>query len=78
MPVGVQEQMVVVTGQKTAEVPHVQLVDKVVAVPVDNLLIGGYGGDDGFLCFFWAIFRAPSIRTLIVIEGSGVAGTSGV
>ena len=38
MPVGVQQQVVVVTVQKTAEVPHVQFVDKLVAVPVDNLL----------------------------------------
>ena len=43
----------VVTVQKTAEVPHVQFLDKVVAVPVDNLLIGGYGGD---AVFFWPFF----------------------
>ena len=53
------------TVQKTAEVPHVQFIDKVVAVPADNLLIGGYGGDEGFFgLFFGAIFRAPFIRTL--------------
>ena len=46
-PVGVQQQVLVVTVQKTAEVPHVQFIDKVVAVPVDNLLYGGYGGDEG-------------------------------
>ena len=38
MPVDVQQQVVVVTVQKTAEVPHVQFIDKVVAVPVDDLL----------------------------------------
>ena len=47
MPVGVQQQVFVVTVQKTAEVPHVQFTDKVVAVPVDYLLYGGYGGDEG-------------------------------
>ena len=52
MPVGVQQQVVVVPVQKTAEVPHMQFIDKVVAIPVDNLLIGGYGGDEGFIVFF--------------------------
>ena len=56
MPVGVQQQVLVVTVQKTAEVPHVQFIDKVVAVPVDNLLYGGYGGDEGFLAFFLGNF----------------------
>ena len=60
MPVGVQQQVVVVTVQKTVEVPHVQFIDKVVAVPVDNLLIMAMR----VLGFFLAIFRAPSIRTL--------------
>ena len=64
MPVGVQQQVVVVTVQKTAEVPHLQFIDKVVAVPVDNLLYGGYGGDEGGFARFTGLFRAPSIRTL--------------
>ena len=34
MPVGVQQQVVVVTVQKTAEVPHVQFIDKVADMPV--------------------------------------------
>ena len=34
MPVGVQQQVMIVTVQETAEVPHVQFIDKVVAVPV--------------------------------------------
>ena len=38
MPVGVQRQEVVVTVQKTAEVPHLQFIDKVFTVPVDNFL----------------------------------------
>ena len=52
MPVGVQQQVLVVTVQKTAEVPHVQFIDKVVAVPVDFLLYGGYGGDEGVFGLF--------------------------
>ena len=64
MFVGVQQQVVFVTVQKAAEVPHVQFIDKVVAVPVDNLLIGGHGGDEAFFGLFQDIFRAPSIRTL--------------
>ena len=64
MPVGVQQQVVVVTVQKTAEVPHVQLIDKVLTVPVDDLLHGGYGGGREFFARFTGIFRAPSIRTL--------------
>ena len=62
-PVGVQQQVLVVTVQKTAEVPHVQFIDKVVAVPVDNLLFGGYGGDEGLLAFFRPFFALrPSGR----------------
>ena len=38
-PVGVQRQGVVVTVQKTAEIPHLQFIDKVVTVPVDNFLL---------------------------------------
>ena len=48
-PVGVQQQVLVVTVQKTAEVPHMQLIDEFVAVPVGNLLYGGYGGDEALL-----------------------------
>ena len=63
MPVGVQQPVLVVTVQKTAEVLHAQFIDKVVAVPVDNLLIGGYGGDEGFLVFFRPFFALrPSGR----------------
>ena len=71
MPVGVQQQVLVVTVQKTAKVPHLQFIDKVVAVPVDNLLYGGYGGDEGFSPFFAAFFalrpfgrRVPSLPRL--------------
>ena len=39
MPVGVQQQVLVVTVQKTAEVPHLQFIDKVLTVPVDNFLL---------------------------------------
>ena len=49
MPVGVQQQVFVVTVQKTAKVPHVKFIVKFVAVPADFLLYGGYGGDEGFL-----------------------------
>ena len=46
-PVGVQQQVLVVTVQKTAGVPHVQFIDKVFAVPVDNFSYGGCGGGEG-------------------------------
>ena len=39
MPVGVQQHVLVVTVQKTAEVPHLQFIDKVLTVPVDNFLL---------------------------------------
>ena len=32
-------QVLVVTVQKTAEVPHLQFIDKVLTVPVDNFLL---------------------------------------
>ena len=63
MAVGVQQQVLVVTVQKTAKVPHLQFIDKVVAVPADNLLCGGYGGDEGVFAVFCGIFRTPSIWT---------------
>ena len=33
MPVGVQQQVLVVTVEITAEVPHLQFIDKVLTVP---------------------------------------------
>ena len=39
MPVGVQQQVLVVTVQKTAEGPHLQFIDKVLTVPVDDFIL---------------------------------------
>ena len=41
----VQQQVLVVTVQKTAEVPHMQFIDEFVAVPVGNLQNGGCDSD---------------------------------
>ena len=54
-----QQQVVVVTVLKTAEVPHVQFIDKVLTVPVDNLL---YGGERGVFA---------RVRTFFALRPSG-------
>ena len=59
MPVGLQQQVMVVTVQNTAEVPHVQFIDKVLAVPCS-----GAKAVRRVFSRFTGIFRAPSIRTL--------------
>ena len=55
MPVGVQQQ-VCRDSAETFEVPHVQFIDKFVAVPADFLLHGAYGGDEGFFGLFRPFF----------------------
>ena len=63
MPVGVQQQVLVVTVQKTAEVPHLQFIDKVLTVPVDNFLLWRLWRWGGGFRRFCGIFRTPSIWT---------------
>ena len=62
-PVGVQRQVFAVTVQKTAEVPHLQFIDKVLTVPVDNFLLWRLWRWRGGFAVNCGIFRTPSSWT---------------
>ena len=55
--------VLVVTVQKTAEVPHVQFIDKF-SPSLSITSYGGYGGDEGFFARLRAFFALRPIRTL--------------